>query len=171
MNDFTLRVSLELGTRRREFEAAELAAALDQDDLEPVLLALLFDGPCPQVVNKRRGTLGGGDPRKERNANDDMYALVREGEEKEKGCRGKEREEKAEALAFHLADRLNDHKSLALYRRMAHVVPAGIIRDCLARALDVPRSEVRRSRAAYFTALCLPHLREREGRADRPRQS
>ena len=170
MNAFTLRITLELGTRRREFEAAELAAALDLDGLEPLLLALLFRGPYPQLVNKRRGVRGEGASRKEGNDNDDIYSFVREGEERERGCRGKEREEGAEVLAIHLADRLDDRKSLALYRRLARAIPAPIIRDCLARTLDVPRSKVRRSHAAYFTALCLPHLREHEAHAGRPHQ-
>ncbi len=169
--DFALRITLELGTHRREFEAAELTSILALDDLEPALLALLFRGPYPQFVNKRRGGRGEEASRLEKNDNDDINSFVREGEERERGCRGKGREEEIEALASHLADRLDDRKSLALYRRLARTVPAEVIRDCLGHALDLPRSQVRRSRAAYFTALCLPHLRERERRAIRPRQS
>lgn len=164
--DFALRITLELGTQRREFEVAELASVLDLDGLEPALLALLFRGPCPQVANKGRGTLGGEVARKESNANGDIYSLVREGEERERGCRGKEREEGAEALAQYLADRLDDRKSLAFYRRLARTVPAETIRACLVRAIDLPPSSVRRSRAAYFTALCLSHLRSLERQAE-----
>lgn len=51
MNDFTLRVTLELGTLRREFEAQELAAILGLDELEPTLLSLLLKGTCPHHIN------------------------------------------------------------------------------------------------------------------------
>jgi hypothetical protein len=155
--DFTLRVTLELGSHRRVFEAAELAAALGDDGLEPALLAILFRGPCPQAVNKGRGTLGGGVPRPEKNANVDKHSFVRSG--RDRGCRGEGRKSEAEELAQFLADRLQDQKSLALYRRIARAVPADVVRDCLGRALDLPASQVRRSRAAYFTAMCLPYLR------------
>lgn len=168
MNDFALRITLELGTHHREFEAAELAAILELDDLEPALLGLLFQGPHPQVVNKRRGTLGGGDSRQENNEN---VSFVREEEGRERGCRGEGREEEARELASFLAERLDDAKSLAFYRRIARIVPSPIIRDCLTRALDLPARDVRRSRAAYFTALCLPHLREHEAAANRSPQT
>lgn len=163
MNDFTLRITLELGTRRREFEAQDLAATFGLDDLEPALLALLFQGPYPQLVNKRRGTIGGGASRKENNEN---VSFVREEEERERGSRGEGREEEARKLASYLADRLRDAKSLALYLRITRALSESLVRDCLSRALDLPAREVKRSRAAYFTALCLPHLREREA-ADR----
>ncbi len=168
MNDFALRITLELGTRHREFEAAELAAILEFDDLEPVLLGLLFQGPHPHVVNKRREGREGGASRKENNEN---VSFVREEEGRERGCRGEGREEEDRDFASFLAERLDDAKSLAFYRRVARIVPSPIIRDCLTRALDLPARDVRRSRAAYFTTLCLPHLREHEAEANRSRHT
>jgi hypothetical protein len=64
-----------------------------------------------------------------------------------------------------LADKLGDTKSMAFFRRVAEVVPAEVIRDALVRALDLRPSDVRRSRAAYFTSLIMPHLRRCEPKA------
>lgn len=66
-----------------------------------------------------------------------------------------------ERIACHLADRLDDTKSLAFYRRVAASIPTEVIRDALARALDLRPASVRRSRAAYFTSLVRPHLQRR----------
>jgi hypothetical protein len=43
-------------------------------------------------------------------------------------------------------------------------VPAEIIRDALVNALDLRPSDIRRSRAAYFTSLVMPHLRRHESK-------
>jgi hypothetical protein len=64
-----------------------------------------------------------------------------------------------EQIASYLADKLEDAKSLAFFRRVAEVVPAVTIREALVTALDLRPSEIRRSRAAYFTSLIMPHLR------------
>lgn len=66
-----------------------------------------------------------------------------------------------ERTACHLADRLDDGKSLSFYRLVAEHVPSEVVRDALTRALDVPAANVRRSRAAYFTSLIRPHLQNR----------
>jgi hypothetical protein len=66
-----------------------------------------------------------------------------------------------ERTACYLADRLDDSKSLAFYRRVAASVPAEVIRDALTRALDLRPANVRRSRAAYFTSLVRPYLQHR----------
>lgn len=86
-------------------------------------------------------------------------------------CRDRGGREERELLASFLADRLCDAKSLALYLRIARALPESLVRDCLSRALDLPAREVKRSRAAYFTALCLPHLREHEAAANRSHQT
>jgi len=64
-----------------------------------------------------------------------------------------------EQIASYLAYKLDDTKSLAFFRRVAEVVPAVAIREALVTALDLRPSEIRRSRAAYFTSLIMPHLR------------
>ncbi len=66
-----------------------------------------------------------------------------------------------ERMAVYLAERLDDTKSLAFYRRVATSVPAEIIRDRLTRALDLRPASIRRSRAAYFTSLIQPFLQHR----------
>jgi len=64
-----------------------------------------------------------------------------------------------EQIASYLADKLEDTKSLAFFRRVAELVPAVAIREALVTALDLRPSEIRRSRAAYFTSLIMPDLR------------
>ena len=66
-----------------------------------------------------------------------------------------------EKMACYLADRLEDGKSLAFYRRVAASLPVEVIREALTRALDLRAANVRRSRAAYFTSLVQPHLQRR----------
>ncbi len=82
--------------------------------------------------------------------------------ESKRGCRGREggadTAADVERIAVHLADRLADWKSLAFFRLVARSVPEQEIHRALRLALDIPRSEVRRSRAAYFTALVRPFL-------------
>jgi hypothetical protein len=40
-----------------------------------------------------------------------------------------------------------------------------VIRDALVKALDLRPADVRRSRAAYFTSLIMPHLRRCDPKA------
>jgi hypothetical protein len=63
-----------------------------------------------------------------------------------------------DALALLLARTFTDLKSLAWYRLVAAHVSLSTIRDALSRALELEPREVRRSRAAYFTAIVRPHL-------------
>ena len=72
------------------------------------------------------------------------------------------RDQAAEKTASYLADELGDPKSMAFFRRVAEVLPPEVIRDALARALDLRPPNIRRSRAAYFTSLIMPHLRRCE---------
>ena len=72
------------------------------------------------------------------------------------------RSQAAERTASYLADKLGDAKSMAFFRRVAEVLAPEVIRDALVRALDLRPSEVRRSRAAYFTSIIMPHLRRCE---------
>jgi hypothetical protein len=79
------------------------------------------------------------------------------------GVRGKRggRGRAADDLCFadYLARRLGDEKSLAFYQLVAARVPREVVQDALNRALDVPRKNIRRSRAALFTSIVLPHVR------------
>ncbi len=63
--------------------------------------------------------------------------------------------------ALVLAQQLDDERSLAFYQLVVRKIPEHIIRDALTRALDVPRRDVRRSRAALFTSIIRPHLPRR----------
>lgn len=69
--------------------------------------------------------------------------------------------EHIERIAGYLATRLRDEKSLAFYRLVARAVPREVVRDALARALDVPQQSIRRSRAALFAHLMRPHMPRR----------
>jgi hypothetical protein len=57
-----------------------------------------------------------------------------------------------------LAEQLDDERSLAFYQHVIRAVPEDLIRDALTRARDVPRRDVRRSRAALFTSIIRQHL-------------
>jgi hypothetical protein len=83
----------------------------------------------------------------------------------DKGSKGEglsARWQAAEQTASYLADKLGDRKSLAFFRRVTEVLPPEVIRDALVRALDLRPSDVRRSRAAYFTSIIMAHLRRCE---------
>ncbi len=66
-----------------------------------------------------------------------------------------------QCLADYLAKRLDDEKSLAFYQLVARRVPREVVQEALTRALDVPRKDVRRSRAALFTSIVREHLPRR----------
>jgi hypothetical protein len=76
-----------------------------------------------------------------------------------------DRAQALERTASYLADKLGDAKSMAFFRRVAEVLAPEVIRDALVRALDLRPSDVRRSRAAYFTSIIMPHLRRCEPKA------
>jgi hypothetical protein len=74
---------------------------------------------------------------------------------------------RAHALAEQLARELDDRGSLPWFERVATALDEQVVTDALARALQVPEHMIRRSRAAYFTAIVAPLLR-RVPDADRP---
>ena len=76
-----------------------------------------------------------------------------------------DRAQAVERTARYLADKLGDRKSMVFFRRASEVLPPEVIRDALVKALDLRPSEVRRSRAAYFTSIIMPHLRRCEPNA------
>jgi hypothetical protein len=56
-------------------------------------------------------------------------------------------------------------EELGLLPPRAEILPPEVIRDALVKALDLRPSDVRRSRAAYFTSIIMPHLRRCEPKA------
>jgi hypothetical protein len=60
-----------------------------------------------------------------------------------------------------LARQLDDEPSLPFYRLVVRKVPEQVIRDALMRTLDVPKRDIRRSRAALFTSIIREHLPRR----------
>lgn len=157
---FGLRIALSLGARRRELNPRELGDALGVADPSPALAKLLFTGH-PQAMNKGKGALGEEASRQPVTLNESFNSVpvrtVRTGGE----CRGEVRGgavDNPEALATFLAERLRDWRSLGFYRKIARQLPESVVRDALARALDVPAHAIRRSRAAYFTTLIVKSL-------------
>lgn len=85
----------------------------------------------------------------------------------ERGFRGEDggtELEDVHRMASYLADRLGDAHSLAWYRKVAAGVSASVIHEALTQVLDVPADRIRKSRAAYFTALIRRHLPSRPTR-------
>jgi hypothetical protein len=85
----------------------------------------------------------------------------------EEGCRGGEGAAcsssdagavDSQCFADYLSRRFGDEKSLAFYELVVARVPREVVHDALVRALEVPQRDIRRSRAALFTALVRPHL-------------
>lgn len=179
-----LVVTLAVGERRRSFPGDDLERLLPSPGLRLRLIALLFGplasdpapalepdleptaapGPEPNHPQLVHGEAGGrGEERLpgslETPTKKNFSGVgVRGGE----GCRGEagarwgQPVDDAERTARYLADRLDDPKSLRWYRLVTTTLGASTVRDALVRALEVPRGEVRRSRAALFTALVRP---------------
>lgn len=146
---------LRLGSVERVLDVDAIATALGIDvaSLETRLLA------CAKIDPNDARTIDRNDGRV------DTYPQSIDG-----GDRGPREEaavpeppESVEALASYLAERLADPMGLAWYERVARGVPHDIVSRALAAALDLPPSAVRRSRAAYFTAIVRPHLRAGHG--------
>jgi len=156
-----LAVVLRFGGHERALWVGELEASLQVPQLRTRLLALIFSPKNPQIIHEREGGKGVERvPQIPGTVNGEKSSFktvpVREWE----GGVGEGRETSAKtASAAHLADALGDWSSIAFFRRVVERVPAEVIREALVAALDVPRKEVRRSRAAYFTAV----LRRRLG--------
>ena len=167
---FDFRITLELGPHRRVVTLAALAQALGLAGHEAKLRSLLFAAACPEPVHNPFGekkpteTMGLSSLEETKNGNDNntiysSFSFRRNREDE--GSRGEEGGSGSEHLAVYLADRFDDWKSYRFFLLVASSVPREVIREALVRALDVPRRDVRRSRAAYFTALVRPHLARR----------
>lgn len=167
MNPLVPRITLELGGHRRTVLASTLATRLAETDVHAAVTGLLFGSEPSLSDGEARGKGSEGDPSfPVTNEEKESLSPFVPGEEG-KGCRGREEEANPSALAAHLADALDDSHSLAFYQLVARSVPPEAIRDALTRALDLRPQDVRRSRAAYFTALVRPLLPVRRPGAPR----
>lgn len=173
-NAFDLAVTLSLGSTRRAVPALELARLLGLPELPAQLLAVLL-GQVPEAVIHSPSTVAGEHERdflsSETNGNSNLRfrTFSDSGEEELEASRaacelavlnaaGSSTD--AKRLAGYLADRLDDRKSLAFYALVASVVPREVVSAALASAIDLPARDVRRSRAAYFTAIVRPYVNQ-----------
>jgi hypothetical protein len=170
-----LTVTVACGSRRTELPFGAVVELLGQDAAAKLVGAVLVDRR-PQAIHSQNGEEGGRgkkgqDLSPETNAvQNQVYENALRSGKKASGGVGEEGEggpppeppvDSPERLADYLATRLGDEKSLAFYGLVARSVPREVIGDALSRALDVPRQNVRRSRAALFTAIVRPHLPQR----------
>jgi hypothetical protein len=160
-----LEITLSRAGRNCALTGAELAQLLDSPGIVIRLAAVLYSRSRPVTGNG--GATGKGEAVRQEEGNE------RSGMENVLGQRSFGWDESgraglsahgqaAERTASYLADKLGDHKSMAFFRRAAEILPPEVIRDALVKALDLRPADVRRSRAAYFTSLVMPHLRRCE---------
>ena len=163
-----LEITLSRAGRTYALTGAELARLLDSPGIVIRLAAVLYSRSRANAG--REGTTGKGEATRQEET-DERNGRKTDSEQRsfwDEGCRGEGVPacgEAAEQTASYLADKLGDAKSLAFFRRVAEVVPAEVIRNALVAALDLRPSDVRRSRAAYFTSLVMPHLRRCEAKS------
>ena len=163
-----LQITLSRSGRIYTLTGAELAQLLDSPGIVIRLAAVLYSRTRP--VTGREGITGMGEAarqeetgeRKGRKTDSEQRSFGWDEESRGEGVSA--RGPAAEQTASYLADKLGDTKSMAFFRRVAEVVPPEVIRDALVTALDLRPSDVRRSRAAYFTSLIMPHLRRCEAK-------
>jgi hypothetical protein len=152
-----LQITLARSGRTCTLTGAELAKLVDSPGMVIRLAAVLYSRSRP--IAGKGDAFRQGEP----NGTEDLpgqRAFDWEGRSNGEG--GSARKQAAERTASYLADKLGDRKSMAFFRRVAEVLAPEVIRDALVRALDLRPSEVRRSRAAYFTSIIMPHLRRCE---------
>jgi hypothetical protein len=161
-----LQITLSRSGRICTLTGAELAKLVDSPGMVIRLAAVLYSRTRP-VTGKEGASWKGEVVRKEekRNWNGTENILGQCSFGWDAGSGGdvvSARAQAAERTASYLAEKLGDRKSMAFFRRVAEVLAPEVIRDALVRALDLRPSEVRRSRAAYFTSIIMPHLRRCE---------
>jgi len=157
-----LQITLSRSGRTCTLTGAELAKLVDSPGMVIRLAAVLYSRTRP-VTGKEgisgKGEVAGQEETRERNGTEDILGQRSFGWDESRREGVSTREQLAERTASYLADKLGDHKSMAFFRRAAEALPPEVIRDALMKALDLRPSDVRRSRAAYFTSLIMPHLR------------
>ena len=153
-----LEITLSRFGRSCSLTGSELARLLDSPGTVIRLAAIMYARSRPSVW--REGTTGATQQEETNEPNGTRTDSKQRSfwDERNRGegisaCR-----QGVEQTASYLADKLGDAKSVAFFRRVAEVLPAEVIRD----ALDLRPSDIRRSRAAYFTSLVMPHLRRCE---------
>jgi hypothetical protein len=155
-----LRITLELGTRRRVLRAAELAPRLRG---ELVALAAT-DEDYPHDVHSRpvpwEPTEGNVSENEIRTSFPEPLVPSPRRESSQTGPLA-QLEDVVTTVAVMLASTFDDPKSLPFYRLIAGRLPLSTIRSALAQSLELAPEEVKRSRAAYFTAILRPHLARR----------
>jgi hypothetical protein len=162
-----LEITLSRSGRSCALTGAELAQLLASPGIVIRLAAVLYSRS--RAITGREGTTGIGEAtrQEETNERNGKKIDIQQRSFWDEGSRGEGIPACGQAIeqaASYLADKLGDTKSLAFFRRVARVVPAEIIRDALVNALDLRPSDIRRSRAAYFTSLVMPHLRRHESK-------
>lgn len=157
-----LEITLVRAGRTCALTGAELAQLLDSPGIVIRLAAVLYSRSRPVTGNGGATEKGEAVRQEEGNERSGMENVLGQrsfGWDESKGKRVSTRGQAAERTASYLADKLGDPKSMAFFRRVAEILPPEVIRDALVKALDLRPSDVRRSRAAYFTSLIMPHLR------------
>jgi hypothetical protein len=167
-----INIIVECGSHRTELSFGDVVSLLGRVACAKLVQVVLASRRA-QAVHRAHGKKGGRgiegqDLSPETNAvqksiHENAFAFGEEseggvGEAGEGGRAAGSPEDKPERIADYLATRLGDEKSLAFYELVAREVPREVIRDALTRALDVPPSKLRRSRAALFTSIVRPHL-------------
>ena len=163
-----LEITLSRAGRTCALTGAELAQLLDSPGVVIRLAAVLYSRSRPVVGREGTAKKGGAAKQEETNGRNGMENVLGQrsfGWEESRREGVSSRGQAAERTASYLADKLGDPKSIAFFRRAAEVLPPEVIRDALVKALDLRPSDVRRSRAAYFTSLIMPHLRRRDRKA------
>jgi hypothetical protein len=155
-----LQITLSRAGRTCTLTGAELAKLVDSPGMVIRLAAVLYSRTRP-VMGKNDALRE--EETNERNGTENVLGQRSFGWEEGSKRQGlSARAQAAERTASYLAEKLGDTKSMAFFRRVAEVLAPEVIRDALVRALDLRPSDVRRSRAAYFTSIIMPHLRRCE---------
>ena len=165
-----LEITLARAGRTCARTGAELAQLLDSPGIVIRLAAVLYSRSRPVTGNSGATEKGEAVRQQEEGTERSGMGSVLgqrsfgwDGESRREGV--STRGQAAERTASYLADKLGDFKSMAFFRRVAEVLPPEVIRDALVKALDLRPADVRRSRAAYFTSLIMPHLRRCDPKA------
>jgi hypothetical protein len=155
-----LEIVLSRAGRTCTITGAELAKLVDSPGMVIRLAAVLYSRSRP--ITRNGAALRPGEPSEQNSTESLPGQRSFDWEGGSEGETGAAPKQAAERTASYLADKLGDTKSLAFFRRASEVLPPEVIRDALVRALDLRPSDVRRSRAAYFTSIIMPHLRRCE---------
>jgi hypothetical protein len=155
-----LQITLSRAGRTCSLTGAELAKLVDSPGMVIRLAAVLYSRTRP--VTGKEETVRQEESDEETRKESILGQRSFSWDEKPRGDGVSVRAQAAGRTASYLADKLGDRKSLAFFRRVTEILPPEVIRDALVKALDLRPSDVRRSRAAYFTSIIMPHLRRCE---------